>query len=167
MVNGRIVIAIEPTIKKITHVPRFFGVEEIMELTDAELYEGFSCEQIERTKREVHQRYDPQQVAEANRRVRKMSKEQWQLIKQEGEVISRLMAEKMDSEPGIPPVQAVIARHHAWTQNFYPAGADVYRGLGHLYVEHEEFRAHYDSYRTGLADFMKASMDTFCEHTLN
>jgi DNA-binding transcriptional MerR regulator len=162
-----LMITIDKTIAKLTHVPRFFGVEETMELSDAELYEGFSKEQIERYEREVRQRYDPQQVAESNKRVRKMSKEQWQVVKQEGETITQLMAERMECDPGSPEVQAIVARHHTWIENFYPAPADYYRGLGQLYVEHEEFRAHYDNYRIGLADFMKSALDYFCDHTLN
>jgi hypothetical protein len=42
----------------------------------------------------------------------------------------------------------------------------MYRGLGRLYVEHEEFRAFYDKYRPGLADFMQAAMAYYADHTL-
>ena len=48
-----------------------------MSLTDEELYEGLPKEQVERWKREVDERYDPKLVAESNRRVHAMSKEQW------------------------------------------------------------------------------------------
>ncbi|MFQ5578217.1 MAG: TipAS antibiotic-recognition domain-containing protein, partial [Anaerolineae bacterium] len=36
--------------------------------------------------------------------------------------------------------------------------ANVYRGLGQLYAEHDEFRQYYDRFRPGLADFMKVAM---------
>ena len=39
-----------------------------------ELYEGFSKEQIERYKREAREMYDPELVAESERRIGKMSK---------------------------------------------------------------------------------------------
>ncbi len=63
---------VDKTIQKLT--------EDTMTLTDADLYEGFSQEQIERYKREVKERYDPKLVAESDRRVRKMSKAQWQAV---------------------------------------------------------------------------------------
>ncbi len=142
-------------------------MEETMSLTDAELYEGFSCEQIERYRREVREKYDPARVAEADRRVRKMSKERWTTVKAEGDAVARDLAALADLAPDAAAVQAVIARHHAWIENFYPADAAVYAGLGQLYTDHPEFRAHYDKYRPDLADFMRAAMEHFAEHTLS
>ena len=137
-----------------------------MTLTDAELYEGFSQEQIERYKREVKERYDPKLVAESDRRVRKMSKTQWQAVGEDGKAVTRRMAELMDRDPGDSEVQETIAQHHAWIENFYPASAEVYSGLGQLYVEHPEFRAYYEAYAPDLADFMQAAMNYYAEHTL-
>jgi len=149
---------VDKTIQKLT--------EDTMTLTDAELYEGFSQEQIERYKREVKERYDPKLVAESDRRVRKMSKAQWQAVGAEGQEATRRMAELMDRDPGDREVQETIARHHAWIENFYPASAEVYRGLGQLYVEHPEFRAYYEAYAPNLADFMQAAMNYYADHTL-
>ena len=99
---------------------------------------------MDRWKREVDERYDPALVAESNRRVRAMSKEQWNAIKAEGDAISRRMAELMGRDPGDPEVQATIARQHAWIENFYPCSAEMFEGLGQHYAEHPEFRATYD-----------------------
>ena len=149
---------VDKTIHKLT--------EDTMTLTDAELYEGFSQEQIERYKREVKEQYDPKLVAESDRRIRKMSKAQWQAVGEDGKAVTRRMAELMDRDPGDPEVQETIARHHAWIENFYPASAEVYSGLGQLYVEHPEFRAYYEAYAPNLADFMQAAMNYYAEHTL-
>jgi DNA-binding transcriptional MerR regulator len=156
---AQLVRTIDKTILKIT--------EADMELTDAELYEGFSQEQIERYQREAREMYDPKLVEESNRRVRKMSKAQWNAIKQEGDQVTRGLAELSERLPGDPEVQQLIARHHAWIENFYPCSSEIYRGLGQLYVEHPEFRANYDRYRPGLADFMQAAMNYYCDHTLD
>lgn len=135
-------------------------------LTDAELYEGFSQEQIERYKREAREQYDPKLVEESDRRARKMSKAQWQAVGAEGQAVSIRMAELMDRDPGDPEVQQTIARHHAWIENFYPCSAEIYRGLGQLYVEHPEFRAFYEAYAPNLADFMQAAMVIYADRTL-
>ncbi len=39
--------------------------------------------------------------------------------------------------------------------------------LGQLYAMHEEFRAFYEKYRPGLADFMAAAMAYYADHTLS
>ena len=137
-----------------------------MEMSDEELYEGFTPEQIERYEREVNERYNPVLVEESKRRLRKLSKAQWQAVKQESDDVARAIAALADRAPGDPEVQKLIALHHAWIENFYPASAEVYRGLGQLYAEHAEFRAHYEQYRPGLADFMQAAMAYYADHSL-
>ncbi len=63
-------------------------------------------------------------------------------------------------------MQAAIARHYAHLENFYHATAAMYRGLGQLYVEHDEFLANYEKYRPGLAGFMQKAMTYYADHTL-
>jgi DNA-binding transcriptional MerR regulator len=155
---ARLLHTIDRTIARLTEVD--------MSLTDEELYEGLPKETVDRWKREVDERYDPKLVAESNRRVRSMSKEQWKGVKSEGDAISRRMAELMGRPADDPEVQATIARQHAWIENFYPCSAEVFQGLGQHYADHPEFRANYDKYRPGLADFMRDAMAYYAEHTL-
>ena len=53
-------------------------------VTDEELYAGFTAEQREWYEREVREQYDPELVAESNRRARNMSRAQWQALREEG-----------------------------------------------------------------------------------
>ena len=140
--------------------------EDTMPLTDAELYEGFSQEQIERYQREVREQYDPKIVAESQRRVRQMSREQWAALKAEGQEVHLLLASLMGSAPDDPAVQAAIGRHFAMIGQFYTVTPEIYRGLGQLYVEHPEFRAFYESLAPGLAGFMQAAMNVYCDQAL-
>ncbi len=149
---------VDRTIARLTEVD--------MSLTDAELYEGLPKEQVARWKREVDERYDPKLVAESNRRVQAMNKEQWNDVKAEGDAVARRMAELMGRPASDPEVQATIARQHAWIERFYPCSAEIFQGLGQHYAEHPEFRANYDKYRTDLADFMRDAMAYYAEHTL-
>jgi DNA-binding transcriptional MerR regulator len=155
---GRLLNTIEKTIAKLT--------EANMTMTDEELYEGFTPEQIERYTRAANEQYDPKIVAESNRRVRNMSKAQWQAIKAEGGAVAQQLADLMDKQPGDAAVQAAIARHYAWVDNFWHPTAESYRGLGQGYAEHPEFRAFYEKYRPGLADFLCAAMSYYADHTL-
>ena len=137
-----------------------------MTMTDQELYEGFTEEQVERYRREVRERFDPDLVRESERRVRNMSKAEWNAVEEEGEDVTRLIAALIDRMPGDEEVQELIARHHATIERFYPASAEVYRGLGRLYAEHGDFRKHFDKYRRGLAHFMAAAMAYYADYTL-
>jgi len=96
-----------------------------------------------------------------------MSREQWQAVGAEGGAVTSGMAALMDQEPGDVDVQAMVARHHAWIENFYPCSAEIYRGLGQGYVEHPEFRAFYERVRPGLADFMSVAMNIYADQVLD
>jgi DNA-binding transcriptional MerR regulator len=141
--------------------------EKTMPLTDEELYEGLSKETADRYQKEARQRYDPALVAESERRVRKMSKAQWQALKAEGETVTRALADVMDDDPTGDVVQALIARHFKMIEQFYPVSPDVYRGLGQLYVENDEFRTYYERHRLGLAGFMRAAMTHYADQMEN
>jgi DNA-binding transcriptional MerR regulator len=156
---ARLLKTIDRTIDRLT--------EDDMTLKDEELYEGFTTEQIERYKREAREMYDPALVAESERRVKKMSRAEWQAVKDEGEAVTTGLAALIDRAPGDAEVQRLIARHHAWIENFYPCSAEVYRGLGQGYVEHPEFRAFYEKVHPGLADFMAAAMNHYADQILD
>lgn len=140
--------------------------EKNIMLSDDELYEGLDKETGQRYEREAMQQYDPIVVAETNRKIRQMSKDQWAAVRREGDEVSRLLASLMDEDPAGPAVQAAVARHHAWIEVFFPANAEIYKGLGAGYAANDEFRATYDKYRPGLADFLHTAMDIYAERNL-
>lgn len=167
--RARLELEAERILTLLTTVDRTINrlTEKNTMLTDDELYEGLGKEKGERYEREAMAMYDPKVVAETNRKIRRMSKEEWAKVRREGDEVSRLLASLMDEDPGSPSVQAAIARHHAWIEIFFPAPADVYRGLGAGYAANDEFRATYDRYRAGLADFLHAAMDIYAGRNLS
>lgn len=154
----RLLKSIDATIDKLS--------EDKMNLTDAELYEGFAQDQIDCWKQEVRKKYDPKIVAESQQRVSKMSKQQWAAIKAAGEAVTHELAGLMNQPTGTAVVQRAIGPHHAWIGNFYTVTPEIYRGLAQMYVEHPEFRANYDKVKIGLTEFMQAAMLYYCDHTL-
>ncbi len=141
--------------------------EETMTLTDEELYEGFSKENIERYKKEVDEKYDPELVKTSRERMSKMSRREWHETKDEGDAITRELADFMGkASPESKEVQTIIKRHHAWIEKFYPANAETYKGLGMTYKENPEFRAYYDKYKPGLADFLCTAMEFYADSQL-
>ncbi|MCJ7550616.1 MAG: TipAS antibiotic-recognition domain-containing protein [Anaerolineae bacterium] len=138
-----------------------------MNLTDEELYEGFTKEQAERYQREAAERYDPAAVAESSRRIRKLSKAQWQALKDQGNIVTQAIADAMGMGPQDPYVQTLIAQHVAWIGNFYTVTSQIYRGLAQLYVKNDEFRATYEQVAPGLAEFLSKAMIRYADTVLD
>lgn len=154
---GRLIDTIDRTISHMT--------EENMTLTDKELFAGFTPEQAERYRRQARERWGSE-VDKTEDRLRELGPDQWRGIQEQGQEVTKRLAELVGRPADDPEVQAAIAQHHAWIEHFYPAPAERYRGLGQLYVEHDEFRAFYEGFRAGLAEFMQAAIEVYCEQTL-
>ena len=156
----RLLETVDKTLAKLT--------EDNMSMTDEELYAGFSQEQIERYKREAREKYGEQIVEDSERRVKQMPKSHWEAINAEGDDATRQIAAlAAQGKPATDAaVQGHVARHFKWVTNFWQPNAESYAGLGQLYAENEEFRAHYEKYGPNLADFMRDAMAYYAAHTL-
>jgi DNA-binding transcriptional MerR regulator len=154
----RLLTTVDKTIARLT--------EGQMGLTDEELYEGFSSEQAERYRREARELYGEEVVEASEQRAKGMTKAEWNAVKDEGEAVTRGLAALADRDPSDPEVQALIARHYTWVATFWTPDAASYAGLGQLYTDNPEFRANYDRYRPGLADFMRAAMEVYSVQVL-
>lgn len=149
---------IDKTLKKIE--------EDDQLVTDEDLYGGFTPEQAERYDREAKEKYgDMYEISQ--KRVRQMTKGQWKTIGVEGEDITKSMAKRIGTDPAGAEVQALIKRHHAWIENFYPCSQQMYIGLSNLYIENPEFTAHYERFAPGLALFMSAAMKVYADRALS
>ena len=154
---GRLIWTVDRTIERLT--------EASMTLTDEELFEGLLPEQAERYGRQARQLWG-QEVDQTEDRIRMLSKEQWAAVKQAGGKVTNLLADLMDRDPSNQPVQEAGAQHHAWLENFYPVIEERYRGIGQMYAEHPEFQAFYEKVKPGLADFMRAAIEAYCDTKL-
>lgn len=137
-----------------------------MSMTDDELYAGFTPEQQERYPREAREKYGEEAVTKSEQWVRSLSKPEWDALKAEGEEVNQTLASLMDKAPDDPVVQAAIGRHYAMMSRFMAIPAEMYRAWGQMYVENDEFRAYYEKYRPGMAEFMQAAMTCYVDTTL-
>jgi DNA-binding transcriptional MerR regulator len=140
--------------------------ENNMPLNDRDLYGGLSQEEIDAMNREVDEQYDPEIVAQSRERVSKLSKQQWEGVQAQGDRVNQRIAEAMDLAPTDASVQQLVAKHHAWIENFYDCNATVYRGLAEMYVSDERFTAYYEKIKPGLAAFLSKAMIHFAENSL-
>lgn len=135
-------------------------------LSDNELYEGFSSEEIERMKQEAKDRWgNTDAYKQSQERVAKFTKADWAEMKAATATnIANLIAlMNAGTSPADPKVQAEIANHHAGINRFYDCTPEIYRGLADMYVQDPRFRKHYDDQHAGLAEFLAEGMRIFAD----
>jgi hypothetical protein len=70
----------------------------------------------------------------------------------------------MPEGPNSPIVQKLISQHYDRLRLFYEPNLMMYRGLGDMYVADPRFSAYYEKFQPGLAEFMKAAINQFCDN---
>lgn len=133
-------------------------------LSDKDLYEGFDDETIKRYERESKANWGGTDAYEqSRRRVKAMSKEQWQAVKARGEEITLAFAELYKAGK-IPEGPEAMEACRCWAEHlkaFYDPTPEMIEGLGAMYADHPEFRATYEKFAPGLADWLKPAMAAY------
>ena len=135
-------------------------------LSDKDLYEGFDDETIERYEQEAKASWGGTDAyKQSRRRVRAMSKEQWQAVKARGEEITLAFADvfKAGKRPEGPEAMEVCTRWVGHLKAFYDPTPEMIEGLGVMYADHPEFRATYEKYAPGLADWLKPVLAAYAK----
>ena len=156
--SHRLLDTIDKTLKRLE--------DSTMTITDKDLYAGFSPERQQTVREDAVAQYGESAVAASEHRARSMSPEAWAAFREETDAVNRGLAELLDRAPDDPEVQALIARHYATITAFYTPTSEIYRGLGALYVEHPEFRAHYEEVAIGLPEFLQKAMTVYADRVL-
>lgn len=156
--HGRLDSLIATLTKTVRHM------EQDERMTDEELYEGFSKEEIEEMKREAKARWgNTDAYRQSQERTAKMTKADWQAIKEESSRIIVAVAGLMDRPVGDPDVQEQIALYHKHMNRFYDCSAEMFRGLGEMYVADPRFTATYEKVAPGLAVYMRDAIAAYAD----
>lgn len=120
-----------------------------------ELFHGFDPAAHEH---EVSERWGGEPAyAEASRRTRGYSRDDWQRLRDEGEeIMGRFVALHADGVPAHDPRACAAARDHRehidrW---FYPCPPQMHRELAVMYLDDPRFREHFDLRAEGLAVYV-------------
>lgn len=134
-------------------------------ITDDELYAGFkSVEEGKALTKEAEERWGQDEVQKSHDRIKKMSPAQWKAIQDEGGALGQKFADLMGThQADSEEVQRTVVLFHRHMENFYPVGDARLRGLGQLYVTDDRFRAFYDKFKLGLADFINKAIQIYCD----
>lgn len=117
-----------------------------------ETFDGFNNDPYAE---EAQERW-PNQYAESQKRMAKLSPAQQAEVLKEHEQIAEQLGELVTAgaEASDPRAQALVESHYAWICNFWTPSREAYLGLGRMYVEDERFRKNYDKHANGTAQFL-------------
>lgn len=138
-------------------------------LTNEELYAGFPKDKAEAYRKEAIEKYGADKVEKSEAGLRKLTKDQLEALKAEGEEIARTLMGLTHLEPTNGAVQAQVARHYAHIQKMWNGAvtnehlADAYAGLGDLYVNDPRF---YEGAPEGFNTFLRDAMKYYVENSL-
>lgn len=105
----------------------------------------------------------PDHYAESQQRLARLSATEQKALFERGDSISTALAEAMAAgeAAGGERIQSLIAEHYRWICAFWTPSREAYVGLGEMYVADERFKAHYEKFAMGLAEFMREAMTSY------
>lgn len=136
------------------------SIEHGVALTSEQILDGFS-----------HDRYAPESRERWGAPVVDRAYTQWRDLGPDAQAahlaehdtisagLAALAAARTD--PTSPQAQDLVARHFAWVSRLWTPNAESYAGLGQMYVEDARFRASYDKYGAGTAEFLRRAMEVY------
>jgi oligoribonuclease NrnB/cAMP/cGMP phosphodiesterase (DHH superfamily) len=104
-----------------------------------------------------------QAYQQSQQRTKNWTKEDYDRVTQEGKDLGKKMAETMKQGFDSPEFQELVKRHHASIEIFYDCPLDSYRLLAASYVAEPRFKAHYDDFKPGLAEFLHKAINYYCD----
>lgn len=132
-----------------------------------DLFDSFGDDEMKQYQEEVKQRWgNTDAYKQSLERTKHWTKEDYERIKKEGTVFTKRLADAMGTDVANKEVQDLVAQHHKGIETFYDCSYEMYRKLGELYVSDKRFTAYYDTFRPGLAAWLKEAIDYYCDaHT--
>ncbi|MCE1254681.1 MAG: MerR family transcriptional regulator [Anaerolineae bacterium] len=128
-----------------------------VKMSQSQLFEGFSPEQEQKYEEEAIRQWG-ETARQSAALWKNYSAEKKQVILQEGKTIYADLVACMAQGPKSPAVQAVLARWHQHLRYFYEPTPEILEGLGHLYVQHPEFKTNLAELDPALPGFMEEAI---------
>jgi DNA-binding transcriptional MerR regulator len=136
------------------------------EMQDQDYYGGFTKVQQQKYEGEIRQKYGSTAINESKKRIGKWSKNHFNQIMGQGDIIFIDIRDNMKKGADSPEVQKQIQALHRWLNNFYECNLEMLEGLGHMYNEHQDFRKMYQTkYHQDMPEFLQRSIEYYCRNT--
>ncbi len=146
---------IDTTLKKLNH-------KKSME--DKDLYGTFSKEEMDAYTKEAKERWGHTDAwKQSQERTKHWTKADYKRIAEEGAKFMQVVVSHMHEDPASPAVQELMDQHYNALRTFYEPNLTMYRGLADMYVADARFKAYYEKFAPGLAQFMHDAMYAYCD----
>lgn len=133
---------------------------------DAELYNSFDTKEVDQYAEEAKQRWGHTEAyKQSQERYGKMSQAEKDKVGAEGDKLMKEIAAAMKEgkTSNSSEVQALIHRHYEGLRTFYDPNPEMYKGLGEMYSADDRFRAFYQKYADGLAEYLRDAMAIYAD----
>jgi DNA-binding transcriptional MerR regulator len=133
-------------------------------LKDEELYEGFAKEDAAQYRKEAIDRYGEDAILRSEKKLKNLSKEEWEQVKQVGADILAKLQGLMNEPPESNAVQEEIKRHYEYVvfmwgrDNDDPSLPEAYAGLAQLYLDDERYTMQNGNPNREFAVFLNKAM---------
>ena len=131
-------------------------------MTDIEKFEGFKRDLVDKNEKrygaEVRERYGDDAVDESNRKMLKMSKQEYADFRALEEQIRSELERAVDAgdDPAGETGERICSMHRTWLGYTWPAySAEAHRGLAESYAADDRFRSYYDRSVEGCAAWLR------------
>lgn len=133
------------------------------EMSNKQIFSGFSAEEQEKYAAEAETLYDPETVRASNRRWKAYPAEQKQRILEEGRQIYVEMIAAMSKGPASAEAQSLVGRWRANMDYFWTPSLDQLQGLAAMYGDDPRFKANFEAMQPGLAEFMREAVRIYVD----
>lgn len=150
-------------------------IEELITLTEKNLkgetdmsFKQFDSAEIEAAKKkyaaEAKSRWGgTPEYEESKKKTDGYSQSDWQRLQQSSKEIFEGFVRVMDKGPGSPEAAEQVRRWQSYiSDSFYPCSNEILASLGRMYVDDPRFTENIDKYQKGLAAFMSAAIEAYC-----
>jgi MerR family transcriptional regulator, thiopeptide resistance regulator len=136
-----------------------------VEMSDKNLFEGFSPEKQEHYTRLARLQYGPEVVNKSMQLWNSYGPVKQEAIREEGGEIYTELGRAIDAglAPQSPEVQAILERWHQHLRYFYEPTLDVLRGLGEGYRSQPDFVAFFTRVHPELPEFIAAGIAQYVD----
>jgi MerR family transcriptional regulator, thiopeptide resistance regulator len=138
-----------------------------LEMENKQFFEGFSEAQQEEYEKEAMQKYDPAVVKASNQKWKNYTKEEKQKIFDEGNLVYQAFADAMSYGSESEQAQSAVGKWRAHMGYFWTPNDEQLLGLADLYNQDERFKANYERYEIGLAEFVREAVKIYVDRRKN
>ena len=132
-------------------------------MSEKQIFEGFTEEQVEEYAEQARQRWDPKLVDQSMMLWKSYSDEKKKAIIAEGGAIYQKIFNNLDKGHDSPEVQEGISKWHQNLRYFYEPTYAILSGLGYGYRDDPSFRTTFEEFSPEFPEFLCNAIQFYCE----